>query len=157
MRVVALILFGLALPAVAGFSVASTQARWLFLTWLSCVAMLLTPLARRANAKAIVLTVDERGIFDRRLMSKPIVWQEIEAICPVDPKRSHVVDLRLRWPAATLAETRWAVRIGAACQNAYDVPAVTISMLLLEGHVSDLLDAIGRHRPDLLHWTNRAN
>ena len=106
MRVAALILFGLALPAVAGDPVAGTQARWLFLTWLSCVAMFLTRLARRAKAKTIVLTVDGRGIFDRRLMSIPIAWQEIEAVCPADPNRSHVVDLRLRWPATTLAETR---------------------------------------------------
>ena len=64
MRVAALILFGLALPAVAGDPVAGTQARWLFLTWLSCVAMFLTRLARRAKAKTIVLTVDGRGIFE---------------------------------------------------------------------------------------------
>lgn len=157
MRVVALVLFGLALPAVAVVPIAGTQIRWLLLTWLSYIAMHLTLLARRAKAKAVVLTVDGRGIFDRRLMSKPIAWREIEAICPADRDRSHVVDLRLRWPSETLAETRWSVRVGAACQNSYGVPAITISTLLLEGQVSDLLVAIARHRPDLLHPTNRPN
>ena len=37
-------------------------------------------------------------------------------------------------------------RIGAACQQAYDVPAVTLSTLLLDGNVSDLLRAIALHR-----------
>jgi hypothetical protein len=102
-----------------------------------------------------VLTIDARGILNRRLMSKPIEWQEIEAICPVNVERSHVVDLKLRWPAATLAQARWAVRIGAACQKGYGVPAVTLSMLLLEGNVSDLLYAIALHRSDLLHHSNQ--
>jgi hypothetical protein len=55
----------------------------------------------------------------------------------------------------TLGETRWPVRIGAYCQIGYGVPAVTISMLLLEGNVSEMLDAVAQYRPDLLHNTNR--
>jgi len=31
------------------------------------------------------------------------------------------------------------------------VPAVTISMLLLDGNVCDLLNAVAQYRPDLLH------
>jgi hypothetical protein len=56
---------------------------------------------------------------------------------------------------ATLRETRWPVRIGAYCQMGYGVPAVTISMLLLDGNVSEMLEAIAQYRPDLLHDTNR--
>jgi hypothetical protein len=29
-------------------------------------------------------------------------------------------------------------------------------MLLLEGNVAELLDAVAEHRPDLLHYINRA-
>jgi hypothetical protein len=112
-------------------------------------------LSRRASSETVVLTIDQHGILDRRLMSKRIGWHEIEAICPVDIDRSHVVDLKLRWPETTLAKTRWPVRIGAACQRGYGIPAVTISMVLLKGHVSELLDAVGRYRPDLLHSANR--
>jgi hypothetical protein len=43
----------------------------------------------------------------------------------------------------------------AYCQIGYGVPAVTISMLLLKGNVSEVLDAVAQYRPDLLHHTNR--
>jgi hypothetical protein len=112
-------------------------------------------LSRRASAEAPVLSVDQRGILDHRLMPRYIEWQEIAAICPVDANRHNVIDIELRWPKFTLAETRWPVRIGAYCQTGYGVPAVTISMLLLDGNVSEMLDAVAQYRPDLLHHTNR--
>jgi len=43
------------------------------------------------------------------------------------------------------------VRIGGPCQNGFGVPAVPISMLLLDGSVGDALAAIALHRPDLLN------
>ena len=88
-------------------------------------------------------------------MARHIEWQEIEAIWSVDTDRSHTVDIKLRWPKITLTETRWPVRIGAYCQIGYGVPAVTISMLLLDGNASEMLDAVAQYRPDLLHYTNR--
>jgi hypothetical protein len=154
-RFAALILLGAATPAAVGFAVSSPFTKWLCLVWLFAVAFLMHVLDRRATAGTAVLTIDQRGILDRRLMSRRIDWQEIEAICPVDIDRSCVVDLKLRWPEITLAETRWPVRIGAACQRGYNVPAVTISMVLLEGHVCELLYAVAQYRPDLLHHTNR--
>jgi hypothetical protein len=108
-------------------------------------------LGRRAAADAVVLSVDHHGILDQRLMSKHITWQEIEAICPVDTDRSYVVDIELRWPKETLGEARWPVRIGAYCQMAYGVPAITISMLLLDGNVCDLLNAVAQY--DLIFCT----
>jgi hypothetical protein len=56
---------------------------------------------------------------------------------------------------AALVATRWSVRIGAYCQIGYGVPADTISMLLVKGNVSEVLDAVAQYRPDLLHQTNR--
>jgi hypothetical protein len=155
-RIAALVLLGAAAPAAFDFVVPDPFVKWLCALWLAGVALLMHGLVRRASAEAVVLSIDRRGILDRRLMSKRIAWQEIEAICPVDADRSHVVDIRLRWPKDTLAETRWPVRIGAYCQVAYGVPAVTISMLLLEGNVSEMLTAVARYRPDLLHRTNRS-
>jgi hypothetical protein len=155
-RAASLLLLAAAIPAAAGVFVTDPFVKWLCVAWMLGIAYLMHLLGKRANADAVVLTIDERGILDRRLMSKRIEWQEIEAICPVDVERSHVVDLKLRWPATTLAQTRWSVRIGAACQAGCDVPAITLSMLLLEGNVSDLLHAIALHRSDLLHHTNQA-
>ena len=150
-RMASLVLLGSATPAVAGFVVSGSFVRWLCVTCLAGVALLMRGLGRRAAADAVVLSVDHRGILDQRLMSKHITWQEIEAICPVDTDRSYVVDIDRRWPKETLGEARWPVRIGAYCQMAYGVPAITISMLLLDGNVCDLLNAVAQYRPDLLH------
>jgi len=155
-RIACLVLLGAAAPAAAGFAVFAPFVRWLCLAWLLGVAFLIHNLSRRASTDAVVLSVDQLGILDHRLMQRHIEWQEIEAICPVDPSRNHVVDIKLRWPKITLAETRWLVRIGAYCQKGYGVPAVSISLLLLEGNVSELLDAVRKYRPDLLHHTNRS-
>jgi hypothetical protein len=155
LRVAALILLAAAMPATLGVLASGLFNRWLCLGWLLGVAFLMHSLGRRAAARTIVLTIDEDGILDRRLMARHISWREIAAVCFVDLKRAHVVDVRLRCPAATLAQTRWRVRIGAACQRGYGVPAVTISMLLLDGQPSELLAAVARYRPDLLHRLNR--
>jgi len=154
-RIISLVLLGTAAPAIAGFLVSGSFVRWLCVTWLAGVALLMRGLGRRAVADTVVLSVDQRGILDQRLMAKHITWQEIEAICPVDTDRSYVVDIELRWPRVTLGEARWPVRIGAYCQMAYGVPAITVSMLLLDGNVCDLLNAVAQYRPDLLHCKNR--
>jgi len=156
-RIAALILFGAATPALVGFTLSTTPfVRWLCLVWLLGVALLMHGLSRRASDDSVVLSVDQRGILDRRLMARRIEWQEIGAICLVDTDRSHTVDIRLRWPRTTLDQTCWRVRIGAHCQIGYGVPAVTFSMLLLDGDVSELLEAVAEYRPDLLHYVNRA-
>jgi hypothetical protein len=154
-RIASLVLVGAAIPAVAGFAVPVPGVQWICVASLAAVAFLMSGLSRRALADAVVLTVDQYGILDRRLMPRRIAWQEIKAIYPVDTERSHTVDIELRWPKTTLRKTRWPVRVGAYCQIAYGVPALTISMLLLDGSVSDLLDAIAQFRPDLLDYTNR--
>lgn len=156
MRRAGVALFGCALPALAGCGVSALWLKALCLAWLISVACLLHALGRRIRNGAVVLSVDRRGIFDRRLLSRPIGWQEIEGSCRVDIERGHVVDFRLRWPEITLRDTRWAVRVGAYCQQAYGVPAISINMLLLEGTACDLLRAVAQYRPDLLHCENRA-
>ena len=155
-RIAALILFGAATPALVGFASPTPFVQWLCLVWLLGVALIMHGLSRRASDDSVVLSVDQHGILDRRLMARRIEWQEIGAICPVDTDRSHTVDIRLRWPRTTLDQTRWLVRIGALCQIGYGVPAVTLSMLLLDGDVSELLEAVAEYRPDLLHYVNRA-
>jgi hypothetical protein len=154
-RTAGFILLGVTIPATVAFAVSPPFVRWLCLAWLAGISALVHGLGRRAISDAVVVSVDQRGILDRRLMPRHIAWHEIAAICPVDAGRSHVIDIVLRWPKITLAQTRLPVRIGAHVQSGFGVPGVTISMLLLDGNVSELLEAVARYRPDLLHPTNR--
>jgi len=150
LRFAALVLVAAALPA-AILAVASTAAvRVLSLAWLFAIARLAHGIARRATSGAAVLMIDQSGILDLRLMPRRIGWHEIETVFPVNLDRSRVVDLSLRWPNITLAGARWLTRLGAFLQRAQGVPAITISMLLLDGQVADLLAAIARYRPDLV-------
>jgi hypothetical protein len=155
LRIAGLALLVAGMPAVAGFALSTPVGRWLSVAWLAAIAFVMHGLSRRVCDHASVLLVDQRGIFDRRLMPRPIAWHEIAAIYPVDTDRARVVDIALRWPKITLGKTRWSIRIGAYCQTGYNVPAVSISLLLLEGNVSQFLQAVAQYRPDLLHYSNR--
>jgi hypothetical protein len=67
----------------------------------------------------------------------------------------HVAESFLRWPTSTRSKTRRPVRIGAYCQIISKVRAVSISMLLLDGEVSDFQQAVAQYRADLRHHSNR--
>src|SRR5215475_3939462 len=151
LRFAALLLAGATLPAAILATAPSVAVvRVLGLAWLLAIARLAHGVARRATSGAAVLMIDQSGILDLRLMPRRIGWHEIELVFPVNLDRGKVIDLSLRWPDTTLAGTRWLTRIGAVLQRAYGVPAITISMLLLDGQVTDLLAAIARYRPDLV-------
>jgi len=150
LRHVALLLVAAALPAAILAMAPAAPIRVLGLAWLLAIARLAHGIARRARSGAGVLMIDQSGILDLRLMPRRIGWHEIEMVFPVNLDHGRVIDLSLRWPDTTLAGTRWLTRIGAILQQAYGVPAITISMLLLDGQVADLLAAIARYRPDLV-------
>jgi hypothetical protein len=150
LRFAAIVLVAAALPAAILAMAAPVAVRVLGLAWLFAIARLAHGIARRATSGATVLMIDQSGILDLRLMPRRIGWHEIETVFPVNIDRSRVVDVSLRWPDITLAGTRWLTRLGAIIQQAYGVPAITISMLLLDGQVADLLAAIARYRPDLV-------
>jgi len=155
LRTAALVVGAVAAPAPLAFWVSGPIDRWLCIAWLVGLFVLLDGLGRRALQADVMLSVDQRGILDRRLMSRRLAWQEIDAICPANTTRSQTIDIRLRWPHTTLAGTRLLVRLGALCQSGYGVPAVTISMVLLDGSVAEVLEAVAQYRPDLLHHSNR--
>ena len=150
LRVAAFVLVAAALPAAILVMAAPAAVRVLGLAWLFAIACLTHGIARRATSGTAVLMIDQSGILDLRLMPRRIGWHEIETVFPVNIDRSRVVDVSLRWPNITLAGTRWLTRLGAFVQLAQGVPAITISMLLLDGQVADLLTAIARYRPDLV-------
>jgi hypothetical protein len=150
LRVAALVLVATAMPAAILAMAPFAAVRVLGLAWLFAIARLAHGIARRATSGTAVLMIDQSGILDLRLMPRRIGWHEIKTVFPVNLDRSRVVDLSLRWPGTTLAGTRWLTRLGAIVQQAQGVPAITISMLLLDGQVADLLAAIARYRPDLV-------
>jgi hypothetical protein len=150
LRFAAIALVAAALPAAILAMAAPAAVRVLGLTWLFAIARLAHGIARRATSGTAVLMIDQSGILDLRLMPRRIGWHEIEAVFPVNIDHSRVVDLSLRRPDITLAGTRWLTRLGAIVQQAQGVPAITISMLLLDGQVADLLADIARYRPDLV-------
>ena len=151
LRFAALLLLGATLPAaILAMAPSVAAVRVLGLAWLFAIARLAHGIACRATPGAAVLMIDQSGILDLRLMPRRIGWHEIEMVFPVNLNRSRVIDLSLRWPDITLAGTRWLTRIGAILQQAYGVPAITISMLLLDGQVADVLAIIARYRPDLV-------
>ena len=151
LRFAALVLVATALPAaILALTPSVAAVRVLGLAWLFAIARLARGISRRATSGTAVLMIDHSGILDSRLMPRRIGWHEIEMVFPVNLERGKVIDLSLRQPDTTLAGTRWLTRIGAVLQQAYGVPAITISMLLLDGQVADLLAAIARYRPDLV-------
>ena len=107
LRRAAFVLLAAAAPAAIGFWTPFPVITWLCLAWLAGIALLMHGLSRRACAEMVVLSVDQTGILDHRLMSQHIAWEEIAAIWPVKIDRSHVIDVELRWPKVTLEDARW--------------------------------------------------
>ena len=149
LRSASLVLVGSAMPAVAGMALSENSIKWLCVAWLACIALLLQSLSRRALANALVLSVDHYGILDRRLMTTHFGWHKIEGIYATNIGGSGVVEVELCGPLIPRDEYQWPVRT-------YDARVITISMLFLEGGVSDFLHAVSRYRPDLVRYRMRS-
>lgn len=106
--------------------------------------------ARRSKDDSPVVIIDRCGILDRRLKADPIYWSDIAAIAPCDRQRSHVLDLYIQLPKTRLASASAASRLGAAVQNRTGIPALTVSLLLLDCDLRDFAAAIAEFRPSLL-------
>ncbi len=121
--------------------------------WLGLCAYASCGLLERALEARPVVSIDARGIRDTRLLPRPIEWWEIELIYPINLDRSHVVELQLRHPHRTLAKAPWHMRIGLDWHRQFDLPHVCISLLLLDGTVTDVIKAIRCHAPHLVSRT----
>jgi hypothetical protein len=137
------------MPAAAGMAMSAYSVKWLCVAWLACIALLLHCLSRRVFANALVLSVDHNGILDRRLMTTHLEWHKIEGIYATNVEGSGVVEVELCGPLIPPDENQWPVRM-------YDARVITISMLFLEGGVSDFLHEVSRYRPDLVHYRIRS-
>jgi hypothetical protein len=118
--------------------------------WIGLCANTLCGLLERAVDLRLIVRIDERGILDTRLLPRPIKWSEIDFFYPIDLGRSQVVELSLRHPHRTLAEAPWHMRVGLNWHRPLDLPHVCISLLLLDGTVTDVIEAIRCHAPHLV-------
>lgn len=141
-----------AATAVVAVPFITAHAAWVQIAgaiWLGLGAHLVWRRLERAAETHPVVRIDDNGILDTRVLSRPIQWWEIEFFYPVDPARSRVVELRLRHPHRILADAPWHVRLGLDWHREFDLPDVCVSLLLLDGTVADTVEAIRRHAPYL--------
>jgi hypothetical protein len=114
--------------------------------WLGLCASVLCGLLEDALQDRPIIRINGRGILDTRVLPRPIEWWEIEFFYPVNVGRSQVIELRLRHPRRTLSDAPWYLRLGLGL----NLPHVCISLLLLDGSVTQVISAIRRHAPHLV-------
>jgi len=114
--------------------------------WLGFCAHVLCGLLERALQDRPIIRINGHGILDTRVLPRPIEWWEIEFFYPINAGRSQVVELRLRHPHRTLADAPWYMRLGLRL----NLPHVCISLLLLDGSVTQVISAIRHHAPHLV-------
>src|SRR5262245_17804209 len=142
----------IALVAVVAVPFVTAKVAWVQVAgsiWLGLCAHAVWRRLERAAERHPVVTIDDNGILDTRVLPRPIEWWEIEFFYPVDAARSRVVELRLRHPHRTLADAPWHVRLGLDWHREFDLPDVCVSLLLLDATVPDTVEAIRRYAPHL--------
>jgi len=125
----------------------SAAAQVLGAIWLGLCAHVACRHLERAAERHPVVVIDARGILDTRLLPRPIEWGEIASFYPIDVSRSHVVELRLRNPHRSLADAPCHMRLGLDWFRKLDLPDVCINLVLLDGTVTEVIEAIRCHAP----------
>lgn len=113
-------------------------------------AWLANALAGRMRSTDPVVSVDDAGIFDRRIATAPFGWGEIRSVEAFEAESTHWVGFEFIDRRHSLAKTSRLVRVCAPLQRLMRFPSVSISMALLDGSTGDLIAAIRAHRPDLI-------
>lgn len=117
--------------------------------WLAMLLIAANGLARRMSTVAPVITIDLLGITDRRRSDTPLFWQEIGTFSRCDLVRSRVVEFFLIHPERTAGRSLLD-RLGGKLQVAYGLPAVTLSLLLVDASAADIIAAVSAFRPGLV-------
>lgn len=131
---------------------------WMFVASALILALAVRAIARvfrRARDADPVVIIDERGIFDRRIMWRPVSWWEIDYVFPINIEKGRVLEFRLRH-----GDVAWS-RCGRLLQaidrplRRLGFPDVCVSFFLLDGTMTQVCRAIAVHRPDLLPLQQR--
>lgn len=104
-------------------------------------------LARLADTKPVV-TISAAGIHDRRISEAPIPWHALADVQGFEVENSSFVGLNFHDPRTALAGAKTVQRLFAPLHPLFGLPAVSISMMLLDGGDDDLLAAMAKHRSD---------
>lgn len=142
-------------PAVPLVFAANTAVSALGLAYLALIALRCEVLSRRVRQPSPVLLIGPSGIADMRTGLR-LRWQDVSRIWRINADTARVIDIEVRWPKELLSHTAPTIRLGARCQLASGLPAVSISFSMLDGSVEDILAAIRAVRPDLLHGSNKS-
>ncbi len=112
--------------------------------WIAAFVALFVSLVHRSRSLLPVITVDERGLFDRRGFKAPVPWSDIGAVEPLVVEGMSLVGIALTDEA--LGAARPLLRSMKWPNRLFGMPAFSISMHPLDGSAEDLIAAIARHR-----------
>jgi hypothetical protein len=149
-RGAAMTVAALALLALPTLESHSLGVRWLGVLWLAWLMAPARTLSRRMRVRHPVITIDALGITDQRLRPRPIYWQEIAALAPVDLGRSKTIEIFLRQPDRIGRDERLSLRLGGWLQRRLGLPAVAINLLFIEASAADIVCTVAAFRPGLL-------
>ncbi len=112
--------------------------------WIAVFVALFVSLIRKSRSLLPVITVDERGLFDRRGFNAPIPWSDIGDVEPLEVEGMTVVGVNLTEQA--LDKARPLLRWMKWSNRLLRMPTFSISMHPLDGSAEDLIAAIAHHR-----------
>jgi hypothetical protein len=125
-------------------------AKVLGLAWTVVLLTLAIALLRRARETDPIVTVDARGIFDKRLSAHYIPWDNIRAVASLEAEQLTFVGIDLKPDAAVYGQLRIMHRVMRWPNRILRFPSLSIAMHVLNGTTEDLLTAVSRFRPDLI-------
>jgi hypothetical protein len=127
------------------------DAKLLGLVWSAAFGFLAAAVYRCGAKTEPVVTVSEEGIHDKRVSATPIPWDRIARIEGFEAENVTFVGLDFHDPKVALADSKPLVRVVAPIHRLFRFPAVSINTSLLDGGDADLIAAIKKFRPSLLH------
>jgi hypothetical protein len=154
MRTAALIAIVAAAPAFASMLSGYTTVHLIALAYLLLLLLACAHLRWLSDTRRSAVIVSDWGITIS-VHGLQLRWQDVKRIPEVRTRSAKAIDIELRWPETFSAHSSRAVRFGAWCQCALKLPAITLSLWLVEADAKTFLDAVCQHRPDLLHVNNR--
>ena len=156
LRTAAIVTAVAAVPAFAAVLSTHTAVHLMALAYLVLLVLACDRLKSLAEVRRSAVVVSDYGI-SVAAQGLQLRWQDVKRISEVRTRSAKAIDIELRWPEAFRDHASRSVRFGAWCQRALRLPAITLSLWLLDAGAETFIHAVGLHRPDLLHVNNRTD